>query len=255
MPGTTTIIDWLGTGAEADLPDPVALDALLVAGATASFYAHDTGTDRKLNRDTVAWDVVASSGVTGITTLTGDVTAGPGSGAQAATIANNAVTTAKIINSAVTNAKLADMAAGTIKANLSGSPAAPDDATLADVAAALAPLMPGAAVFVPVSKTADYSISAGDVGTTFNTVGASADVAGSLPAADTVGLWFRFAVSTADYHKVEADGTDTFVWGGATSDPGGYMRSNVLGSVLRVECHEAGVWIVMSESGHWDMDQ
>lgn len=43
----------------------------------------------------------------GISELTGDVTAGPGSGSQAATIANNAVTTAKILNANVTLAKLA----------------------------------------------------------------------------------------------------------------------------------------------------
>lgn len=43
---------------------------------------------------------------TGITQLTGDVTAGPGNGSQAATIAANAVTTAKIIDDAVTYAKI-----------------------------------------------------------------------------------------------------------------------------------------------------
>src|ERR1044072_4998024 len=42
----------------------------------------------------------------GINQLTGDVTAGPGTGSQAATIANNAVTTAKINNAAVTIAKI-----------------------------------------------------------------------------------------------------------------------------------------------------
>ena len=38
----------------------------------------------------------ASGGAGGITQLTGDVTAGPGSGSQAATIANDAVTDAKL---------------------------------------------------------------------------------------------------------------------------------------------------------------
>lgn len=46
------------------------------------------------------------SGGGGITELTGDVTAGPGSGSQAATIANNAVTTTKINNAAVTIGKI-----------------------------------------------------------------------------------------------------------------------------------------------------
>jgi hypothetical protein len=43
----------------------------------------------------------------GINQLTGDVTAGPGTGSVAATIANNAVTTAKIADNAVTGAKIA----------------------------------------------------------------------------------------------------------------------------------------------------
>src|ERR1044072_3393524 len=50
-------------------------------------------------------DAIGST-VSGINQLTGDVTAGPGSGSQAATIANNAVTTAKINNAAVTIAKI-----------------------------------------------------------------------------------------------------------------------------------------------------
>jgi hypothetical protein len=50
----------------------------------------------------------------GITQLTGDVTAGPGNGSQAAAIANNAVTTAKVLDAAITLAKLANLANHTL---------------------------------------------------------------------------------------------------------------------------------------------
>lgn len=66
----------------------------------------------------------------GISQLTGDVTAGPGSGSQVATIAALAVTTGKLAANAVTNAKLDVMAANTVKANITGGSAVPTDAAL-----------------------------------------------------------------------------------------------------------------------------
>jgi hypothetical protein len=54
-----------------------------------------------------AWSLIPATG-SGITELTGDVTAGPGSGTQAATIANGAVIAAKIATAAVTTAKISD---------------------------------------------------------------------------------------------------------------------------------------------------
>lgn len=68
------------------------------------------------------WVSTAGGGGGGITELTGDVTAGPGSGAQAATIANNAVS----------NAKLADMNALTVKSRVANSSGDPSDLALSD---------------------------------------------------------------------------------------------------------------------------
>jgi hypothetical protein len=73
-------------------------------------------------------DILISSGGAGINELTGDVTAGPGTGSQVATIANNAVT----------NTKLRDSAALSVigrSANSSGDPA--DISTSAASAAVL----------------------------------------------------------------------------------------------------------------------
>lgn len=74
-----------------------------------------------------AWVQVNAAGAGGINQLTGDVTAGPGVGSQAATIAANAVT----------NAKLAEMATLTIKGNNTGGTTEPLDLTAAEVTAIL----------------------------------------------------------------------------------------------------------------------
>src|SRR5688572_25288124 len=52
------------------------------------------------------WQSFSTAALTGINQLTGDVTAGPGTGSQVATIANLAVSTGKIAANAVTDAKL-----------------------------------------------------------------------------------------------------------------------------------------------------
>lgn len=87
------------------------------------------GTVAQLLYDGTVFRVVGGA-VSGITQLTGDVTAS-GSGSVAATIANNAVTTAKIIDNAVTLPKLSTQAANTILANATGSTASPTAVAIA----------------------------------------------------------------------------------------------------------------------------
>jgi hypothetical protein len=61
---------------------------------TEEVLINDAGTLKK----TTTQDIADLAGVSGITELTGDVTAGPGSGSQAATIPNDTVTYAKMQN-------------------------------------------------------------------------------------------------------------------------------------------------------------
>lgn len=58
--------------------------------------------------DGTTWVTYSAAAVAGLNQLTGDVTAGPGGGSQVATIAANAITTAKILNDAITTAKILD---------------------------------------------------------------------------------------------------------------------------------------------------
>lgn len=81
----------------------------------------------KFNPFTGNFDDVGSASGGGITELTGDVTAGPGSGSQAATIANDSVS----------NGKLANMATQTIKGRTTAGTGDPEDLTASQATAIL----------------------------------------------------------------------------------------------------------------------
>lgn len=96
-----------GTAADraAFVPDPA-------VGSQVLYIWYDTdSTPDTYIWDGSAWVLINATVAGGITQLTGDVTAGPGSGSQAATIANNAVTTAKVLNANITYAKIQDISA------------------------------------------------------------------------------------------------------------------------------------------------
>ncbi len=88
------------------------------SGNTTKFV---TTTGTLTGGDCAQWDAsgnltdtgsACGSGGSGISQLTGDVTAGPGSGSQAATIANTAVTLAKIANAAASSKLVGSGASG-----------------------------------------------------------------------------------------------------------------------------------------------
>ena len=76
------------------------------------WFETDTGALYAWNPTGPAWELVTPAGG-GITQLTGDVTAGPGVGSQAATIANDSVTNAKAANMAAERIKGRAVGAGT----------------------------------------------------------------------------------------------------------------------------------------------
>lgn len=250
--GLPLIETFLDRGNDADLPSAATVNANTDSRSTCIFYAEDTTTFYVLNRTSIAWDAVVTGG-SGITQLTGDVAAGPGSGSVSSTIQTNAVTTTKVINDAITNAKLANMPAQTFKMNSGLGAADPQDATYATVAAALAPYFPGNNYLSTIAYTADHTLDADEVGFWFYNTGAAGAINFTLPAT-AAGLVYRFVVAAAQYLKVTADGTDVILFEGDTSAAGGYIRSNVVGSVLEVMTDGSGSWVVSRDTGSWSLD-
>lgn len=111
----------------------------------------------------------------------GDVTGSGNTGADVTlTIGDGKVTTAKIANLAVTNAKLANVNAATIKSNLTGGPAAPQDNSVEDVATAMPVFASGQRGMVP-------ALGAGTNGRFLTAVGWGDTLAfGTLTASDPV---------------------------------------------------------------------
>lgn len=116
----------------------------------------------------------ATASGSGIDQLTGDVTAGPGSGSQAATIAADAVT----------NAKLANMAASLIKARKTGSTGDPEDCTLSEVLDLIGSAAQGDVLYRGSSGWA--RLGAGTAGQFLKTQGAGANPAWAAPPANAV---------------------------------------------------------------------
>ena len=98
------------------------------------------------------------------------------------------------------------------------------------------------------TKTTNYTVTTGDVGTHFNNSGASAEVDFSLPPA-TAGLIYTFVVIAAQILKVIANGAET-IKGGTTFSATNISSSSPF-STLTIECHIAGTWISSGTVGIW----
>ena len=94
------------------------------------------------------------------------------------------------------------------------------------------------------TKTGDYGVVAGELTgfVTFVNTGAGAEVNFTLPAGAS-GYQVDFTVTTAQYLRVTADGTETFRYLGSTSAAGGYIRSNVVGTIWTIR-FTGGEWVI-----------
>lgn len=146
----------IADGGTGQITANAALNALLPAQSGQS------GKALKTNGTNASWSTDTD---TGITQLTGDVTAGPGSGSQAATIANNAVT----------NAKAAQMATLTVKSNITGGTANAADNSLTSIVDASLGSTQGQILYRGASVWS--ALSAGTIGKMLKTMGASANPA------------------------------------------------------------------------------
>jgi hypothetical protein len=103
-----------------------------------------------------------------------------------------------------------------------------------------------------VAKTANYTVTTGDTGTTFTTVGAGGAVVFSLPAA-VVGLRYRFRVGAAQELRIDPNGTETIALPstGVQGAAGKYLTADADGETVDIECTKAGQWSVFGYTGTW----
>lgn len=149
------------------------------------------------DRDLRGWVNVPGSGGGGIDQLTGDVTAGPGSGSQVATIANNAITQAKMADNSVGTAELID-------ANVTSAKLATDSVTtskIEDYAVTLYKLASGWASYGgPGGNVIGYDMN----GNAFETPNA-VDIPATFGENTLDGDLIYFKVSDGKWWKIDAD--------------------------------------------------
>lgn len=220
--------------------------------------------------------------VTGaITELTGDVTAGPGPGSVAATIANLAVTTGKIANDAVTYAKMQNVSAASRLLGRGSAAGAGDveeiqlGSGMSMSGTTLSATGTGGTVTNSGTLTADQLIlgngttvvkSIGTAGTattllhggappTYAAVSLTADVSGVLPAANYEAAIYKttttltnadiIALPTTPFNVVAAPGNGFFI---------GVLRCDVVAKVVTAYSGcDADAWISI-HTADWQTD-
>ena len=92
------------------------------------------------------------------------------------------------------------------------------------------------------TKTADYPIVTGDLGTQFNNSGAAGTVVFTLPSAPTAGSRVGFTVLTAQTLRVLAPASTTINVGGALSASAGNIQSAQIGAYVELAYVGSNKW-------------
>lgn len=91
--------------------------------------------------------------------------------------------------------------------------------------------------------------------TLFHNHGAAALVYLNLDnASAAIGAEYEFVCIDADGIRFKASGSDYIQDGVNQTAVGGYMKSETIGSVIRIKSIRAGVWFVVSKTGTWTID-
>lgn len=101
-------------------------------------------------------------------------------------------------------------------------------------------------------KTANYTVTTNDNGSTFTNEGATGAIVFALPAA-TVGYWYRFKVMAAQELRIDPNGTETIALPstGAQSAAGKYITADAAGEGVEIQCVKAGQWVANHYIGTW----
>lgn len=102
--------------------------------------------------------------------------------------------------------------------------------------------------------TADKTVTTAESGMTFTTVGATATVTFTLPAATTAAKQkYRFRVGAAQELRLDPDGTETIALPstGVQGAAGKYLTANADGETVDIECTKDGQWSVFGYTGTW----